>query len=148
MDTIKQGIENELLIKIIENLIECPVCRHKSLLADIHSVTCKNCGTFTTFSIDTDTLKIVSFELVGHKHNKMPRICIGDIVRIASVHCSELNCYEVTRIESDGVVSQPAAFHHRYDEIIAIYRFDGTDFKCIWVREGYRDRLAASVQWK
>lgn len=67
----------------------------------------------------------------------MPKILVGDIVRINSIHSSKLSCYEVSSIREDGVVSQPAGFHHRYDEIIAVYRFDETDFKCIWERKDY-----------
>lgn len=69
----------------------------------------------------------------------MPKIKVGDIVRINTVHSSELNCYQVDSITSDGVVSQPAGFHHRYYEIVAVYRFDGLDFKCIWEREDYKE---------
>lgn len=67
----------------------------------------------------------------------MPKILLGDIVRINSIHSSELSCYEVSEIRQEGVVSQPAGFRHRYNEIIAIYRFDGADFKCIWERKDY-----------
>lgn len=69
----------------------------------------------------------------------MPKILIGDIVRINSIHCRELKCYEVSDKRIDGVISQPAGFHHNYNEIIAVYRFDGTDFKCIWEREDYKE---------
>lgn len=68
----------------------------------------------------------------------MPKILIGDIIRINSIHCRELKCYEVSDKRIDGVISQPAGFHHNYNEIIAIYRFDGMDFKCIWEREDYK----------
>lgn len=74
----------------------------------------------------------------------MPKILVGDIVRINSIHSSELSCYEVSSIVQDGVISQPAGFHHRYDEIIAIYRFDGTDFKCIWERKDYKEFKAGN----
>ena len=69
----------------------------------------------------------------------MPKIKLGDIVRIDTVHSAELKCYEVDSIKFDGVVSQPAGFHHNYNEIVAVYRFDGTDFKCIWEREDYKE---------
>lgn len=69
----------------------------------------------------------------------MPKILEGDIVRIGSIHCLELRCYEVSRIVDDGVVSQPAGFHHNFNEIVAVYRFDGTDFKCVWEREDYKE---------
>lgn len=67
----------------------------------------------------------------------MPKIRVGDIVRIKSCHTTELKCYEINSI-GNGVVSQPAGFHHDFNEIIAIYRFDGADFKCIWEREDYK----------
>ena len=70
----------------------------------------------------------------------MPHIHLGDIVRINSAHCESLNCYEVSSIESDCVISQPAGFRHRYNEIIAIYRFDGKDFKCIWERADFTNQ--------
>ena len=70
--------------------------------------------------------------------SSMPKIRVGDIVRIKSCHTDKLKCYEVDSIELDGVVSEPAGFHHDYNEIIAVYRFDGADFKCIWEREDYK----------
>lgn len=70
--------------------------------------------------------------------SSMPKIRVGDIVRIKSCHTTELKCYEVDSIQTDGVVSQPAGFHHDFNEIIAIYRFYGKDFKCIWEREDYK----------
>lgn len=69
----------------------------------------------------------------------MPKIKIGDIVRINTVHSSELKCYQVDSIKFDGVVSQPAGFHHNFNEIVAVYRFDGADFKCIWERDDYKE---------
>lgn len=69
----------------------------------------------------------------------MPKILVGDLVRINSAHSSNLYCYEVDEIRKDCVVSNPADFHHRYNEIIAIYRFDGADFKCIWERKDYTE---------
>ena len=68
----------------------------------------------------------------------MPKIRVGDIVRIKSCHTTELKCYEVDSIRIDGVVSQPAGLHNDFNEIIAIYRFYGKDFKCIWEREDYK----------
>lgn len=70
--------------------------------------------------------------------SSMPKARVGDIVRIKSYHTDLLKCYEVDRVEIDGVVSQPAGFHHDLNEIIAIYRFYGKDFKCIWEREDYK----------
>lgn len=62
----------------------------------------------------------------------IPQIARGDIVRVESCHSANPHFYEVSEIRSDGVVSQPACFHHRYNEITAVYRYDGKHFGCIW----------------
>jgi hypothetical protein len=61
-------------------------------------------------------------------------IKVGDIVRVQDCHHLEPHFYEVSRVVADGVVSQPACFHHHFNEITAIYRHDGRDLKCIWQR--------------
>lgn len=67
----------------------------------------------------------------------MPKILIGDIIREKSIHCSELYCYQVDSIERGDYISHTAHHAHHRNEIVAIYRFDGMDFKCIWEREDY-----------
>ena len=62
----------------------------------------------------------------------IPAIQRGDIVRVESCHSLEPHFYEVYQITDDGVVSQPACFHHRYNEITAVYRYDGKHFACVW----------------
>lgn len=69
----------------------------------------------------------------------MPKILIGDIIREKSIHCSELYCYQVDSIERGDYISHTAHHAHHRNEIIAIYRFDGTNFKCIWEREDYKE---------
>lgn len=69
----------------------------------------------------------------------MPKILIGDIIREKSIHCSELYCYQVDSIERGDYISHTAHHAHHRNEIIAIYRFDGMDFKCIWEREDYKE---------
>lgn len=61
-----------------------------------------------------------------------PKIKKGDIVRVESVHSCEPHYYEVDRIYDDGVISQPADFRHRNNEITAIYRRETMHFICIW----------------
>ncbi len=63
------------------------------------------------------------------------RIKIGDIVRVEDIHHIEPHYYEVDHIEQNGVVSQPAHFRHRLDDVTAIYRLIGKDFKCIWEKK-------------
>lgn len=63
----------------------------------------------------------------------MPKILVGDIIRT----CSQWKCYEVDVVEENSVVSNSAGFRHRNNSIVAVYRFDGNDFKSIWEREDY-----------
>lgn len=69
----------------------------------------------------------------------MPEILVGDIIREKSIHCSELYCYQVDSIERGCYVSHTAHFSHDRNDIVAVYRFDGMDFKCIWERGDYKE---------
>lgn len=73
-----------------------------------------------------------------HLQASMPKILVGDIIREKSIHCSELYCYQVDSIERGDYISHTAHHAHHRNEIIAVYRFDGADFKCIWEREDYK----------
>lgn len=68
----------------------------------------------------------------------MPKILVGDIIREKSIHCSELYCYQVDSIERGCYISHTAHFSHDRSDVVAVYRFDGMDFKCIWEREDYK----------
>lgn len=57
---------------------------------------------------------------------------VGDIVRVEDIHSDAPHFYEVSRIEKNGVVSQPASFKHWFIDITAVYRYDGKNFECIW----------------
>lgn len=57
---------------------------------------------------------------------------VGDIVRVEDLHSDKPNFYEVSRIEKNCVVSQPASFKHWFKNITAVYRYDGKNFECIW----------------
>lgn len=61
-------------------------------------------------------------------------IKVGDIIKVQSCHDPAPCCYEVSSIENGEYVSQPAHFKHRRNDILAVYRFDGQDYKCIWLR--------------
>lgn len=58
----------------------------------------------------------------------------GDLIMVQDCHHLEPHTYEVSRIDSQGPVSQPACFHHWWDDIIAVYRLtkSGKNYKCIW----------------
>lgn len=63
------------------------------------------------------------------------QIKVGDIVRVEDIHHREPHYYEVSIVQQDCVISQPAYFKHWLRDITAIYRINGKDFKCIWERE-------------
>ena len=63
---------------------------------------------------------------------------VGDIIRAETLSATHL-C-EVSRIEVGRVFSLPSEKSYEYSIIVAAYRFDGTDFKCIWEREDYKER--------
>ncbi len=60
---------------------------------------------------------------------------IGDIVRVEDIHHTKQYYYEVDEVHSNSIISQPAQFRHRFDDITAIYRLIGKDFKCIWEKK-------------
>lgn len=56
----------------------------------------------------------------------------GDIIKVQSCHDPEPCCYEVSKITENAAISQPADFKHRYNDILAVYRYNGHDYQCIW----------------
>jgi hypothetical protein len=81
-------------------------------------------------------------------------ICkIGDIVRVKDCHHAEPHFYEVSYIKTDYsgnayAVSQPADFSHRFEDVTAIYRYDGKDLKCIFQEDiVMSDRLTDSINF-
>lgn len=62
----------------------------------------------------------------------MVKLKIGDLVKVQDCHHAEPHVYEVAEICLGGFVSQPAAFFHRTNEIVAVYRFNGNDYKEVW----------------
>lgn len=85
------------------------------------------------YGFKTDVAIIDEFE--SKKAGVCTKIEKGDIVRVEDIHHDAPHFYEVHRKEMDGVISQPACFKHTFDEITAIYRYNGEDFKCIWQKE-------------
>lgn len=73
-----------------------------------------------------------------------PEIFVGDLVRIKSCRKNELKCYEVDRLLIDGASFESASTSYNFSDIVAVYRFVGTDFKCVWRLEDDRDRKATA----
>lgn len=61
-----------------------------------------------------------------------PQILKGDIVRFISAITGEENV-EVVRCKNTEAYFNPA-----FGEVLAVYRFDGHDFKCVWESVGYK----------
>lgn len=75
-------------------------------------------------------------EVAEEKSIDRPQIQKGDIVRVVErITCipgtDRENCYFVSDVRWEGVFSDRLDFYYNAD-IIAVYRFDGCDFKCIW----------------
>ena len=71
-------------------------------------------------------------EVAEEKFAGRPQILKGDIVRFISGITGEEVVHVVT-CENPEIY-----FNSAFGEIIAVYRFDGRDFKCIWESVGYR----------
>ena len=68
-----------------------------------------------------------------------PDIFVGDMVLIKSCSNSELKSYMVDRILIDGQSFQSDRTFHSFSDVIAIYRFDEPNLKCIWRCEDYKE---------
>lgn len=84
------------------------------------------------------------------KSTGRPQILKGDIVRvverIAGIPGTDRgNCHFVFGVRWDGVFSDKLGFYYNAD-IIAVYRFDGRDFKCIWKDEEAIERYAKEAE--
>ena len=94
--------------------------------------------TFSNNATKQDGFK-ADVTIIDEVESKKAGVCAeikkGDIVRVEDIHHDAPHFYEVNRIQGDGVISQPACFKHTFNEITAIYRYNGEDFKCIWQKE-------------
>ena len=68
-----------------------------------------------------------------------PQILKGDIVRVIGEFSKEESCHAVSAARDTGVYSDYPNYHYN-EEIVAVYRFDGRDFRCIWESEEYQLR--------
>lgn len=74
------------------------------------------------------------------KSTDRPQILKGDIVRFILGETGK-EVVEVATIEIEegpSYYTRPFSFNPFYNEVAAIYRFDGKDFKCIWESENYK----------
>lgn len=70
--------------------------------------------------------------MAEEKFADRPQTLKGDIVRFISALTGDENV-EVVRCENTEVYFNPA-----FGEVLAVYRFDGRDFKCVWESVGYQ----------
>ena len=66
-----------------------------------------------------------------------PQIQKGDIVRVVNEGDNTESCHVVSDVRDKGVYSDYPNYHYN-EEIAAVYRFDGRDFKCIWESVEYQ----------
>ncbi len=79
----------------------------------------------------------------AEKSTERPQIQVGDIVRFIAGETGKEVVEVVTCELKEGASYTPSfSFNPFYNEVLAIYRFDGHDFKCIWdIEEYYRREL-------
>ena len=66
------------------------------------------------------------------KFEDRPQILEGDIVRVMSADKKSSLCYFVYEEKEYGVMVYGGSTFINFEPIVAVYRFDGRDFKCIW----------------
>ena len=71
-----------------------------------------------------------------------PEIKIGDIVRVEWGKSEKWSCHIVSDITDRFLETDLGANLVFLEEIIAVYRFDGKGFECIWQDEKAMERFA------
>lgn len=65
--------------------------------------------------------------------NKLyPIIKPDDLIHVHSSYRRKPHCYEVCETDEDGVSVTDGDYTYSWLDILAVYRFDGSDYKCIW----------------
>ena len=78
-------------------------------------------------------------DAVEEKFEGRPQIQKGDIVRFIAGETGKEVVEVVTCEIEEGASYTPAfSFNPFFNEVVAIYRFDGRDFKCIWESREYK----------
>ena len=77
------------------------------------------------------------------KSTDRPQIQVGDIVRVEISDDGATHCCVVWDVRENGVYADSGANLFSFEQVAAIYRFDGRDVKCIWESEAYELR-----KWK
>ncbi len=75
--------------------------------------------------------------MAEEKFADRPQIQKGDIIRVVGEFSKEESCHVVSAVRDTGVYSDHPNYHYN-EEILAVYRFDGRDFKCVWESVGYQ----------
>ena len=72
------------------------------------------------------------------KSTDRPQLQDGDIVRVKLSDNGKTRCFPVWRDSMNMVYVDCGGDIFTYEQIVAIYRFDGRDFKCIWESREYK----------
>ena len=117
----------------------CPHCGNDDKVAEsehpfggvrVRRYVCLKCGWH--WEVEAYREENESSSAAEEKFADRPQILKGDIVRFISALTGEENV-EVVRSENPE-----AYFNSAFGEVLAVYRFDGHDFKCVWESVGYK----------
>lgn len=92
----------------------------------------KNCMLARWESNDAKEEAKQADDATEEKFADRPQILKGDIVRFISALTGEENV-EVVRCKNPEIYCNSA-----FGKVLAVYRFDGRDFKCVWESVGYQ----------
>ena len=70
----------------------------------------------------------------------MPQIQQGDIIRVEELSTNNTSCRVVNGDKQYGIWVDCGASFVNVNTVVAIYRFDGRDFRGIWERDDYAIR--------
>lgn len=69
------------------------------------------------------------------KNELQPLIKENDLVWIRNTYFKKPYCYEVVKTDDEGLILLGNEYVQSWIDVISVFRFDGTDYKCIWRAE-------------
>ncbi len=124
----------------------CPHCGNDEKVAEsehpfggvrMRRYVCLKCG--WNWEVEAYHEENEGAEAAEEKFASRPQILKGDIVRFIAGETGKQVVEVVTCEIEEGASYTPAfSFNPFFNEVLAIYRFDGRDFKCIWESVEYQ----------
>ena len=84
--------------------------------------------------------------MAEEKSADRPQILKGDIVRVEFGSAAKWSCHIVSDADDRFLETDLGANLVYVEEVIAIYRFDGKGFVCIWQDENAMERYAKEAK--